>query len=88
MVAENCRVRCKEQGILYYRFSPQLEEEIESGETNTAKLLDMILAARKQIPDSMDFGEMVVHFHRLANASRKIHGIRNVSPTVGPRTKS
>jgi len=88
VVAENCRVRCKEQGILYYRFSPQLEEEIESGETNTAKLLDMILAARKQIPDCMDFGEMVVQFHRLANASRKILRIQNVLPTDRPRRKS
>ena len=83
MVAENFRTRCKEQGILFYRFSPQLEEEIESGETDNAKLLDMILTARKQVPNRTDFGEMVLHFHRLADASRKIHGVRKVSLTDG-----
>ena len=78
VIAENCQSRCKEQGILYYRFSPQLEEVIPPGETDSAKLMDMILEARKQIPYQRDFSELALQFHNLADANRKVHGTQSV----------
>ena len=78
VIAENCQSRCKEQGILFYRFSPQLEEVIAPGETDSAKLIDMILEARKQIPYQRNFSELVLQFHNLADANRKVHGTQSV----------
>ena len=82
VIAENCQSRCKEQGILFYRFNPQLEEVIPPGETDNAKLMDMILEARKQIPYQRDFSELVLQFHNLADANRKVLGTQSVE---GPR---
>ena len=78
VVADNCRSHYKEQGILFYRFNPQLEEVIASGETDSAKLINMILEARKQIPYRKDFSEMVFQFHSLADASKKVYGTQSV----------
>ena len=55
VVADNCQSRCKEQGILFYRFNLQLEEVIATGETDSAKLMDMIIEARKQVAYQKDF---------------------------------
>ena len=73
MVAENCRSRCLEQGIHFYRFSPELQEVIASGETDSDKLFDMILQARMHIKESVDYGKMIHHFHVLAHVSREVH---------------
>ena len=48
MVAKNCQSRCEEQGILFYRFSPQLQHVIPAGETDNEKLMDMILETKLQ----------------------------------------
>ena len=42
-VAKNTRSRLKELGIPFYRMSPHLDEVIPSGETDTGKLLDMVM---------------------------------------------
>ena len=78
VVADNCRSHCKEQGILFYCFNPQLEEVIVTGETDSAKFMDMILEARKQIPYQKDFSEMVFQLHNLADASKEVHGSQSV----------
>ena len=82
MVAENCRSRCLEQGIQFYRFSPELQEVIASGETDSDKLVDMILAARMHTKESIDFHKMIHHFHELAHASREMH--HKVLPASSP----
>lgn len=46
MVAENCKSRCEEQGIPFYRFSPHLKEVVAAGETDLNKLLDMIIQTK------------------------------------------
>ena len=45
-VAERCRNSCAEQRIPFYRFSPQMECKMDPGETDNAKLLNMIIAAK------------------------------------------
>lgn len=43
---ENCLSRCKEQGIEFFRFNPQYEEEVDSGETRTSKIINMLWKMR------------------------------------------
>ena len=40
---------CADQGIPYYRLSPQLEEVIPAAETDNKKLLRMIIATKTQV---------------------------------------
>jgi hypothetical protein len=47
-VAENSKSRCAEQDIPFYRFNPDLKEIIPAGETDTTKLLDMVIEAKIQ----------------------------------------
>ena len=51
-IADNVASRCKEQGIDYYRFSPQLESVISVGETDLDTLFGMVLTAKKSIRDT------------------------------------
>ena len=48
MVTNNTRCRCIEENISFYRFNPSFKEYIDSGETDTKKLLEMILETREQ----------------------------------------
>ncbi len=45
-VAEKCKSVCAEQRIPFFRFSPQLDDKIEPGETDSMRLLDMIVKAK------------------------------------------
>lgn len=38
-----------EQGIRFYRFSPQLDKKVEPGETDNNTLLDMMITAKTYI---------------------------------------
>ena len=76
IVADNCRSRCAEQGIPFYRFSPQLKEMIAAGETDTDKLLDMIIQAKGQT-ETQGMMEVVKLFQLVAEASRKMNYIDN-----------
>ena len=70
-IAENCRSRLIEQGIPFYRFNPHLDDVIPAGETDTEKLLNMILKARTEtIGQQMD--ELVQMFHLIAEMTRKL----------------
>lgn len=71
MVAKNCKVRCAEQGIPYYRFSPELDEVIPAGETDNDKLIAMILQTKKQT-SHQGMAELVKLFHFVAEASQKL----------------
>ena len=42
-VAKSFSSRLQEQGIPFYRFNPQLDEVIPSGETDLTKLLNMLI---------------------------------------------
>lgn len=51
-IADNVASRCKEQGIDYYRFSPQLDRVVSVGETDIDALYNMVLTAKKSICDN------------------------------------
>ncbi len=63
-----------EQGIDYYRFSPHLdvEEIIDAGETDTSKLIDMVVIARKCEGVRKDMDELEKRFPRYSDANRKM----------------
>ena len=50
-ISENVASRCKEQGIDYYRFSPQLDSVVSVGETDLDALFNMVLTAKKSLRD-------------------------------------
>lgn len=58
-VAEKCRGICEEQNIPYFRFSPSLDEKIESGETDSLKLIAMIIKTKIYISEDQDMTKMV-----------------------------
>ena len=55
---ENCGSRCVEQGITYVRLNPQLEEEIDSGETDNDKLLNMLWVLRQYLYSAAGDGSL------------------------------
>ena len=68
IVAESCAVRCRELGIPFFRFSPQLREEVASGETKTAKLVNMILHTRLYLQSaSSPMEELTTCFKKIAD---------------------
>ena len=72
-VTENCRSRCAEQGIIFFRLNPRLEEVIEASETNNEKLFDMILQTRMEMIEHNDLGNLVLNFHMLSDVCRKVY---------------
>ena len=72
-VTENCRSRCAEQGIIFFRLNPRLEEVIEASETNNEKLFDMILQTRMEMIEHNDLGDLVLNFHMLSDVCRKVY---------------
>ena len=48
IVAENCRSRCEEQNIPFYRFSPHLDDEIQDLKVEVDKLLNMVIQTKIQ----------------------------------------
>ena len=69
MVAENSKSRCEEQGIPFYRFSPHLKEVIAAGETDTEKLLDMIIQTKMET-EEQGLKKLVDLFLLIAEASK------------------
>ena len=70
IVAKNCKTRCHEQNIPFYRFSPQLTNMVSAGETDSDKLVDMMLQTRIQSPQQ-GIAELASLFQLVANASKK-----------------
>ena len=52
-MAKTFGAHCAEQGIPYYRLSPQLSEMIPAAETDDKKLLQMIILAKSQVGDDI-----------------------------------
>lgn len=48
-VAMNCKSRCEEQHIPFFRFCPRLTTEVLAGETDSHKLIEMILQTKYQV---------------------------------------
>ena len=74
-IAHNVASRCKEQGVDYYRFSPQLTKVIPAGETDLDTLYEMILLAKNSITvskDSVEFRKLIWRFHCCSNANQKM----------------
>ncbi|XP_019852623.1 PREDICTED: 85/88 kDa calcium-independent phospholipase A2-like isoform X2 [Amphimedon queenslandica] len=66
-VADNSRSRCKEQQIPFYRFSPRLDVEVQSGETNVDVLLEMLMKTKFQIADEWrnEIKDLTLLFSRM-----------------------
>ena len=75
LVADNCAMRCAELGIPFFRFSPRLRESVSSGETNTSKLVNMILQTRLQMQSSCSrMGDLMECFQKIADNYRARRG--------------
>ena len=85
IVASNCSTRCAEQGIPFYRFSPQLSEVIAAGETDMDKLIPMILEAKRQT-HKQGLGDLVQLFQLVAEASRKLQYITKRRTSVATQS--
>ena len=77
MADENCRSRCEEQGVRYFRLNPRLTEVVASGETDLETLVAAILQTRKEMETRDDFSNLVLCLHELSEASRKMHNKLN-----------
>lgn len=45
-MADRCRHNCEAQNIPFYRFSPRLDEKISAAETDSLKLIEMVVMSR------------------------------------------
>jgi len=68
MVSINSESRCGEQGIPFFRFSPNLDEVIAAGETDNSKLFSMILQTKVDLR-SPKLTKLTDLFHKIAEAS-------------------
>lgn len=64
-VAEKCKSTCAEQHIPFFRFSPQLEDKIEPGETDSMRLLDMIIKAKISVNQDNQMDKLVLLLLRV-----------------------
>lgn len=73
-ISNNVKSRCVEQGIDYFRFSPHLpiDEIIDAGETETDKLIDMVVTARKCSVVRQDLDKLQTRFPRYSDANQKM----------------
>ena len=71
-VAKNSQSRCEEQGIPFYRFSPEFDEMIAGSETDNEKLFNMILKTRVDTKRLGLIEKLVQLFHTIANASQHL----------------
>ena len=55
----NVQLIHKGQNIPYFRFSPSLDEKIESGETDSLKLISMIIQTKISIAKDQDMTKLV-----------------------------
>ena len=72
IVAKNCRSRCEEQKIPFYRFSPHLHDGIQGLTVEDDKLLNMVIQAKIQAKEQgMD--ELIDMFRTIADFSAHIN---------------
>ena len=73
----NCKSRCEEQGISYYRLNPRLEQVIGAGETDRDVLISMIIQTNKEMNERREMADLVLCLHSLSEAARKMHAHMN-----------
>lgn len=72
-VAHDAKVNCHQQDIPFYRFSPQLREEISLGETNPDLLVNMIVTARAYIASHPEFDRMIDDIREISEAHEVVY---------------
>ena len=69
----NCKSRCEEQDISYFRLNPRLEQVVGSGETDIQVLISMITQTNKEMNERREMAELVLCLHSLSDAARKMN---------------
>ena len=69
----NCKSRCEEQDISYFRLNPRLEQVIGAGETDRDALISMIIQTNKEMNERREMADLVLCLHSLSEAARKMH---------------
>ena len=69
----NCKSRCEEQDISYFRLNPRLEQVVGSGETDMQVLISMIIQTNKEMNERREMADLVLCLHSLSDAARKMH---------------
>ena len=73
MADDNCRCRCEEEGMRYFRLNPRMEVVVRSGETDTGTLVNMILQTRKELEGRVELANLVLCLHDLSGISNRCH---------------
>ena len=71
LVAENSRSRLREQRVPFYRFSPELNEVIAAGETDTIKLVDMVMKSKFEIDSKPTMSELIQVLYLIAELTER-----------------
>ena len=73
-ISDNVKSRCIEQGIDYFRLSPNLDvdEIIDAGETDSSKLIEMVVTARKCSIARKKIEDIEERFPRYSDANQKM----------------
>ena len=71
MVAENSRSRLRDQRVPFYRFSPELNEVIAAGETDTVKLVDMVMKSKFEIDSKQTMTELIQVLYLIAELTER-----------------
>jgi predicted acylesterase/phospholipase RssA len=87
LVAKNCKSRCEELGIPYFRLSPKLNTVVAAGETDNEKLVDMILQTKLQVKDQ-GLNDIVQTLILTAEYSRRILASGGGTPSCSTITES
>ena len=81
-VAENSKSRCKEQDIPFYRFNPELKGIVSPGETDNAKILDMLIETKVQIKEQR-LKEMIQQLQMITVSSNDA-SVMSTPPAAPP----
>ena len=63
----NCRSRCEEQGIDYFRFNPKLNNGVGSGEIKTDALKEMLWETRQYLQTEREKMDKLVDLLRQSS---------------------
>ena len=69
----NCKSRCEEQYISYFRLNPRLEQVVGAGETDIEVLISTIIQTSKEMNERQEMADLVLCFHSLSEAARKMY---------------
>ena len=63
----NCKSRCEEQGIDYFRFNPKLDNGVASGQIKTDALLKMLWETRRYLHTKKDKMDKLIELLRQSS---------------------